>query len=374
LKGNYFMKITLSVIKADVGSVGGHNIPRQQLINTIENHVKKSGSRLLIDYKIFHTGDDTAILMSHDKGVDHPDIHKLAWNAFSEATEVAKEQGLYGAGQDILKTAFSGNVRGMGPGSCEMEFEERPAEPFVLFACDKTDPGAFNYPLFRGFADPFHNAGLLLAPDMAVGFEYTIMDVNNTEGDRIIKLKVPENYYDIAVLLRDPEHYVIESISARSTGDIASVVSTSRLHNIAGKYTGKDDPVALVRTQKQFPSTGEILSPFATAPYVVGDNRGSHIVALMPCKLGSIISFFDGPAIVTAAGMCVHNGKFTEVVDLFDQPFWDTIRNKASQKTIDIREQGFIGAAMAPMEELEYTGVVERIKQLDVKFTIRDNK
>nr|VDS10912.1 Fructose-1,6-bisphosphate aldolase/phosphatase [uncultured Microgenomates group bacterium]VDS10914.1 Fructose-1,6-bisphosphate aldolase/phosphatase [uncultured Microgenomates group bacterium] len=365
------MKITISIIKADVGSVGGHEIPSKRLIETIENHVKKEGKRLLLDYKIFHTGDDTGILMSHIHGVNYSDIHKLAFDAFVAGTEVAKEQGLYGAGQDILKNAFSGNVRGMGPGSCEMEFEERPAEPFVLFACDKTDPGAFNYPLFRGFADPFHNAGLLLASDMAKGFEFTVMDVNYTKGDRVITLKVPEEYYDLAVLLRDPEHFVIESISSRATGDIASVVSTSRLHNIAGKYTGKDDPVAIVRTQKQFPSTGELLSPYATAHFVAGGDRGSHIVALMPCKLGAIISFFDGPAIVTAAGMCVHNGIFTEAIDLFDQPFWDTIRDKASEKTYAIREQGFFGAAMAPMEELEYTGVVERIKQLDSKFSIR---
>lgn len=368
------MKITISVIKADVGSVGGHNIPSKALVESITNHIKKAGQRLLVDYKIFHTGDDTAILMSHTKGVDHPDIHRLAWDAFVEGTKVAKEQGLYGAGQDLLKDAFSGNVRGMGPGSCEMEFEERPSEPFILFACDKTDPGAFNYPIYRGFADPFHNAGLLLASDMAVGFEFTIMDVNFTEGDRIITLKVPQEAWDMAVLLRDPEHYVIESVKSRATGEIGAVVSTSRLHNIAGKYTGKDDPVALVRSQKQFPSTGEILSPFATAHFVVGDNRGSHIVALMPCKLGAIISFFDGPAIVTAAGMCVHNGKFTEAVDLFDQPFWDTIRVKASEKTYAIREQGYFGAAMAPMEELEYTGVMERIKDLDQKFTIRGKK
>ena len=94
----------------------------------------------------------------------------------------------------------------------------------------------------------------------------------------------------------------------------------------------------------------------------------------MPCKLGSIISFFDGPAIVTAAGICVHNGKLTEAVDLFDQPFWDTIREKASRKTYEMREQGFFGAAMASMEELEYTGVVQRIKSLDSKFKIRGKK
>ena len=91
----------------------------------------------------------------------------------------------------------------------------------------------------------------------------------------------------------------------------------------------------------------------------------------MPCKQSAIISFFDGPAIVTAAGLCMHNGKFTEIVDLFDQPFWDTIRDKAAKKTMHIRDQGFFGGAMAPMEELEYTGVVKRIKDLDKKFKIR---
>jgi fructose 1,6-bisphosphate aldolase/phosphatase len=368
------MKITVSIIKADVGSVGGHNVPSKKVLESITNHVKNEGARLLKDFKIFNAGDDSEILMTHTLGVNAPDIHKLAWDAFVEGTKVAKEQGLYGAGQDLLKDSFSGNVKGMGPGSCEMEFEERPNEPFTLFMCDKTDPGAFNYPIYRGFADPFHNAGLLLAPEMAVGFEFTVMDVNYTEGDRIITLNVPEEMYDLAVFLRDPEHYVIESIKSRATGDIGAVVSTSRLHNIAGKYTGKDDPVALVRTQKQFPSTGEILSPFATAHYVMGGDRGSHVTALMPCKLNSIISFFDGPAIVTAAGMCVRNGILTEAVDLFDQPFWDMIRRKASRKTLEMREQGFFGSAMAPMEELEYTGVMERMKKLDGKFSIRPEK
>lgn len=35
---------------------------------------------------------------------------------------------------------------------------------------------------------------------------------------------------------------------------------------IVGKYTGKDDPVMLVRTQMDFPATGEVLQPFAVGP------------------------------------------------------------------------------------------------------------
>ncbi len=272
------MKITISIIKADTGSIGGHNKPSEAMLvkarEQIEQAIKKG---LIIDGRVTFTGDDIALLMSHTKGVDSPDIHKLAWDTFVETTKIAKSQGLYGAGQDLLKDAFSGNVRGMGPGSCEIEFEERAAEPFILFAADKCGPGMFNQPIFEAFADPYHNAGLLLAPDMQAGFTYTIMDVNYTEADKVITLNVPQDMYDINTLLRDPNHYVIEHVVENASGLTGAVVSTSRLHNIAGKYVGKDDPVAIVRTQKQFPSTGEILSPWAKAYYVLGDNRGSSL-------------------------------------------------------------------------------------------------
>lgn len=370
------MKITLSAIKADTGSVGGHEKPSEAMLVVAREHMEKEGvgKKLIIDFKVTYTGDDIALLMSHRRGVDNSDIHKLAWDTFVATTQVAKKQGLYGAGQDLLKDAFSGNVRGMGPGSCEIEFEEREAEPFIFFAADKTSPGVFNYPMFSAFADPYHNAGLLLAPDMAKGFTYTIMDVNYTEADKVITLSVPEDYYDIATLLRDPERYVVESVVARAHDMQAATVSTSRLHNIAGKYTGKDDPVAIVRTQKQFPSTGEILSPYSLAHYILGDNRGSHHVAVMPVKQNSTISYFDGPTIMTAAGICVREGKFTEIVDLFDHPFWDFVRMRAAEKTLEMRRQGFFNPAMGPMEELEYTGVMENLKRLEAKFIVRKKK
>ena len=79
--------------------------------------------------------------------------------------------------------------------------------------------------------------------------------------DKTIELNAPEDIYDTAALLRDNERFDIESIHSRETGDIATAVSTTRLHNITGKYTGKDDPVLLVRVQGVFPATGEVLSP-----------------------------------------------------------------------------------------------------------------
>ena len=92
------------------------------------------------------------------------------------------------------------------------------------------------------------------------------MDVAYTEGDRVIELNAPEEIYDIAALLRDNQRFVVEAIYSRNNGDIAAAVSTTRLHNIAGKYTGKDDPVMLVRVQGAFPATGEVLGPIQHRP------------------------------------------------------------------------------------------------------------
>jgi len=365
------MKTTISLIKADVGSIGGHIRPSIKLMETVTNFIKKNGERVLNDLRISSTGDDIAILMIHTLGKENKAIHKLAWDAFVAGTKTAKAQGLYGAGQDLLKDSFSGNVKGLGPAVAELEFEERPNEPFLLFAADKTDPGAYNLPLYLTFADPMHNSGLMLSPNIKKGFKFTIMDVSYIEGDKIIELNTPEDAYDVAALLRDNQKYVIESIHSRHSGEQAAAVSTTRLHNIAGKYTGKDDPVMIVRVQGNFPATGEVLSPYGIGHYVAGFMRGSHTGPLMPVKFNSSISFFDGPPIVTCAAFCVKDGKLTEDVDAFDHPFWDYIREKVSRKAISIREQGFSGAAMLPYSELEYGGIVETLKTLEPRFKIR---
>ena len=365
------MKITLSVIKADVGSVGGHIAPSARLMNTVSAHVAEGGRGLLLDSYVSHNGDDISILMTHTRGESDEAVHRLAWEAFEAGTEVAKEQGLYGAGQDLLKDAFAGNVRGMGPAVAEMEIEERPNEPFLFFAADKTDPGAYNLPLYLAFADVMNTPGLMLSPKMSKGFRFVIMDVNCTEGDRVIELNAPEDIYDIAALLRDAERFVIESIWARATGEQAVAVATSRLHNIAGTYTGKDDPVMLVRTQMSFPATGEMLAPFHIGHFVAGGMRGSHNMPLMPVTLNTPTSYFDGPPLVSCGAFAMHNGRLTEVMDAFAHPFWDTVRDRVSEKAMEMRRQGFFGAAMLPMSELEYTGVVEKLRALDTRFRIR---
>jgi fructose 1,6-bisphosphate aldolase/phosphatase len=366
------MRTTLSLIKADVGSIGGHVAPSHHLIQTVRAFVDEARcDHLISDFHVLTAGDDIGLLMTHDRGAGDHQIHRLAWDAFHAGARAAQEQGLYGAGQDLLVEAFSGNVRGAGPGVAELEIEERPNEPFLVFMADKTEPGAFNLPLYLAFADPMNTAGLLLSPEMSKGYRFRIMDVSYTEGDRVIELDAPEELYSIAALLRDNDRFVVESIYSRSDDEQAVAVSTTRLHNIAGKYTGKDDPVYVCRVQKNFPATGEILAPYAIAPYVNGFMRGSHVGPLMPVVSGTGISYFDGPPIITGLGFCVHNRKLTEPVDLFAHPYWDSIRLKAADKATEMRRQGFSGPAMVSYAELEYGGIVKILAELDDRFTVR---
>ncbi len=365
------MKITISIIKADIGSIGGHVKPSEKILDAVKNHINDNGNGLVIDYYVGYTGDDIFILTTHQKGKDNSEVHQLAWNAFIKGTNMAKSQGLYGAGQDLLSDSFSGNIKGMGPAIAELEFDERENEPFLVFTADKTDPGAYNLPLYLSFSDPMHNAGLILSSKIGKGYTFNIMDVSYSDRDRLIELNTPEDIYSIAALLRDNERFVVEQIHARSSGEQAVAASTTRLHNIAGKYVGKDDPVLLTRVQGPFPATGEILSPYSIGHYVAGFMRGSHTGPMMPVKQNSPVSFFDGPPLVSCLAFCIREGKLTEPVDCFDQPFWDHIRDKVSRKALDIREQGFSGASMLPYSELEYGGIVDILESLEDKFKLR---
>lgn len=366
------MKVTLTAIKADIGSIGGHLVPSTDVIARVEEFIAERGKDLICDHFTGHTGDDIAVLITHERGPGDEDVHRLAWEAFKSGTEVAKSQGLYGAGQDLLKDAFSGNVRGLGPAVAELCFEERENEPFLLFTADKTEPGAYSLPLYLAFVDPMYSPGLVLSPTVGQGFTFTVMDVSYTERDRVIEIRTPEEAYDLAALLRDNGRFVVESIRSRATGEEAVSCGTTRLRNIAGKYVGKDDPVMLVRTQKNFPATGEILAPFEIGHFVAGFMRGSHIGPLMPVKMGTGVSFFDGPPIVSSLAFCVHDGKLTEPTDVFDHPYWDWVRNKVAEKAHSIREQGFSGAAMLPYADLEYGGIKARMQALEERFCTRD--
>ena len=371
------MKITVSVIKADVGGIGGHTRPSDALIDAVKETVKNSGD-LLIDHYIGYCGDDVHIVMSHTKGVDNKDVHKLAWDAFEAGTAVAKKEGLYGAGQDLLKDSFSGNVKGMGPGVAELEFEERANEAFTVFAADKTEPGCFNYPMYRLFVDALSNTGLIVNKSLAEGVRFTIMDV---EDGTIADLELWQDKPTLEAALMYPGRYVIAEIHTKEGEPILSA-STDRLHNIAGIYVGKDDPVCLIRTQKLFPATEEAGSVFNNPHYVAGNTRGSHNMPLMPVKLNSAATINFCIPIVQSLVFSMHDGKFTGPFDGFSTPDWDYIREQATKKALAIRSQGFIHPATLVPDELEYaegykarmSKLKEKMKPIDSKTVTNDRK
>ncbi|MHC1635808.1 MAG: fructose-1,6-bisphosphate aldolase/phosphatase [Candidatus Methanospirareceae archaeon] len=366
-------KITISLIKADVGGYPGHSSVHQKLKDKAKEMLQKAKEEgLIVDFHVLNAGDDLQLLMSHNKGVDSEEIHGLAWRTFEEATKVAKEYKLYGAGQDLLKDAFSGNIRGMGPGIAEMEFTERESEPLIAFMMDKTEPGAFNLPIFRIFADPFNTAGLIIDPSLHDGFLFEVWDI---EEHKRVFLGCPESMYEMLALIGAKSRYVIKRVYPKEThpklpkDEPVAVVSTEKLAFIAGKYVGKDDPVALVRAQSGLPALGEVLEAFAFPHLVSGWMRGSHNGPIMPVSFKySQCTRFDGPPRVLAAGFQVSNGRLIGPVDLFDDPAFDITRIKAQEITEYMRRHGPFEPHRLPLGEMEYTTLPNVLKKLEGKF------
>ncbi len=361
------MKITFSVIKADIGGYVGHSATHPEVVEKVKEVVKGEKEKgNLIDCGILTCGDDIAIVMTHTHGVDSELVHGIAWRAFEEGTKVAKKLKLYGAGQDLLSEAFSGNVKGLGPGVAEMEFEERPSEPVIVFFADKTSPSAWNLPLYEMFADPMNTAGLVIDPKMHDGFTFEVLDVYTGKA---VKLSTPSELYDLLALIGSVSKYVVKNVYRNFDGEIAATASTQRLSLIAGQYVGKDDPVMIVRSQSGFPAVGEILEPFARPWIVEGWMRGSHNGPLMPTSFKDARpSRFDGPPRVIAAGYQVAEGKLIGPTDLFDDPAFDRARQKASEMANILRRQGIFEPHRLPAEEMEYTSLPKVLQKLEGRF------
>jgi len=359
-------RITLSVIKADVGGLCGHTIAPEDLLDACEYVLDEATDEILIDYYVTRCGDDIDLIMTHKLGIDNEKIHGLAWKAFEEATEVAKELKLYGAGQDLLAEGFTGNVKGMGPGCAEMEFVERPSEPIIVFCCDKTDPTAFNLPLYKIFADPFNTAGLVYDKSMKDGFKFDVLDIYE---DKQITLKTPEETYSLLALIGNLEKYAVKRVHRAKDDEIAAVVSSEKLNLMAGEYVGKDDPVAIVRAQSGMPAVGEVVEAFATPNFVPGWMRGCHWGPLMPVgEDDAKPSRFDGPARVMALGFQLSDGKLVGPNDLFEDISFNRAREQALEMADMIRKMGPFQPHRLPEAMMEYTSVPQILEGLKDRF------
>jgi fructose 1,6-bisphosphate aldolase/phosphatase len=356
------------VIKCDVGSLVGHHVVPKPILDIGKQYLKGAKEAGLINsYFVFNAGDDLELLMVHNCGEKNEEIHNLAWETFKDATEKAIELKLYGAGQDLLKHAFSGNIRGMGPGIAEMEIEERKSDPIIVFAADKTSVGAFNYPLFKIFADPFNTAGLIIDPEISEGFQFEVLDI--MKNKRVI-LKCPEEMYNLIALIGTSGRFIMPRVWRKRDNLVCAVTSVTALSHIAGKYVGKDDPVMIIRAQHGLPALGEILMPFFHSYFVEGWMRGSHWGPLMPVSLkDSKCTIFDGPPRIVGIGFQLRDGTIAcdsdgapLISDLFDDPAFDLARREAIEYAAVLRRMGEFEPARLSADKMEYTTLSQTIK------------
>lgn len=366
-------KITLSVIKADIGGFPGHCSVHEDLLNLAKQELKiAKQNNIILDYHVTACGDDLQLIMSHGNGENNETIHKLAWDTFIKCTNIAKELCLYGAGQDLLSDSFSGNIKGLGPGSAEIEFTVRKSEPIVVFAMDKTEPGAFNLPIFKMFGDPFNTIGLVIDPSSICGYNIEIFDIKE---DKKVIMSLPEEMYQVLALIGAQSRYVIKRILPKEehklpSNEAIAAISTDKLFKIANKYVGKDDPVAIVRAQSGLPALGEILEPFSFPHLVSGWMRGSHNGPLMPCAVEDAKpTRFDGPPRVIALGFQITSeGKLIGPVDLFKDKSFDNARQKALDIADYMRRHGPFEPHRLSMTEMEYTTLPKVLDKLKDRF------
>jgi fructose 1,6-bisphosphate aldolase/phosphatase len=303
-------------------------------------------------------------------------VDQLMWDALQEGAAKAAELGLYGPGQDLVADAFTGNLRGAGPATVTLPLpvrKDNASQTVLVSFADKTEPMAFNYYATGAYLLPRFNTGLVIAASrMKRGYLMDIVDLDTkaqaieagahprdqhaldgkmeelAKGlqEKVITLRAPEDLYDIEGLTRS-SRFVIARIWTRDDHgereQLGYVCSAERLHNIKTKkgftYGGKDDPVLLAFAQGDWPAPGEITSPWAAAPMVAGDCRGSHNLHILPVPINSQTSYWSGPILSCLTLSCnIHTGRIGAISDQFalGTP-WDEVRRQASALAIQFR-------------------------------------
>lgn len=86
------MKTTVSVIKADVGSIPGHvKVPDELLEIAEESMAKAKKQRIIKSYHVSNCGDDLELIMSHDKGEDNPKNTRTRLEHLQESRRSSEE-------------------------------------------------------------------------------------------------------------------------------------------------------------------------------------------------------------------------------------------------------------------------------------------
>jgi len=134
IKRNNAFELTLSLFKADVGSIGGRTKPTSQMMEIARSRIMYAvDDNTLIDGFVFHIGDDICMVLSHEKGSNNDLVHNFAHNCFTQVSEIAKKCGCLAQQQAVTVP-------------CIVEFsfqhsleDSRPIESFMVFATHKNE-------------------------------------------------------------------------------------------------------------------------------------------------------------------------------------------------------------------------------------------
>jgi fructose 1,6-bisphosphate aldolase/phosphatase len=365
-------KITLTVVKANVGGYIGRTGMHDDVLEKAREHLTKAVSKdLFIDSWTSHIGDDLVLAMTHQGGLESKDVHRTIFDTLVSCSEVAEKLHLFSPGQDLLSRNFGASLRGMGPVLTELVFRERPNETLIIFTADKCDLGAWNYPLYRMFADPFNTPGLIIDPSMHEGFAFEILDLVE---NKTLTLQCPGDIYDLIMFLGSRGRFVVNKVIRRVDGAVGAIASCHRPPGL-GQSAGTDDPVLVVRCQTGLPEVGEALEAFAFPHLVSGWMRATHQGPLMPVSMKDGRSGrFDGPPRVVASAFQLMNGEFIGPVDLFDDPSFDPVRARAMDITEYMRRHGPFEPHRVPHDQMANTPFPPLLARLEDRMVSLDDK
>ncbi len=358
-------KITLSVFTADVGGFVGHTSSHPEVLDIARETLASLGKGRIRDFQVLRCGDDLSLVITHSMGANDRGVHGLAWDTFLASRDAAEELKLYATTRGMLDD-FTGSMRCMGPGFAEIEFAERTSEPALIFLANKASVGAWNFPLYKIFADPFNTAGLISDPAMLTGFTFRVLDLKES---RAIDLNTPEELHVLLALIGSTSRFVVTSVSRRSDNEVAAVVSSEKYDVLAGRVGASSEPALIVRCQNGFPAVGEVMEAFSFPWLVSGWMRYSHVGPVMPVPFYEANSTrFDGPPRVISAGYQVSDARLVGPHDMFDDPGFDNARKAANQAADYLRRQGPFQPHRLPQEEVQYSSMPIILNKVKERF------
>lgn len=362
-------KLTLSLITADVGGMVGHVSGHPDILDTAKErlyHAREKG--VIIDSHVLRCGDDVALVISHRGGIENQGVHELAWLTLAACRDTAKSLKLHAVSSAFHKEAFSGSLKGLGPGVAEMQFIERTSEPVVIMMINKATSGPFNLPLYKIFADPFNTPGLILDAAMLEGFSFKVTDLATASE---ILLSTPLETYHLLALIGSTRRYIVSEVIRNSDSEVCASVSASaqRLDTGPGRVMSQTEPGVILRCQSGFPAVGEVMEAFAFPHMVAGWMRDAHNGPLMPVPFYEANpTRFDGPPRAIAAGFQVSDGRLIGPHDMFDDPSFDESRRVAGQVTEYMRRHGPFEPHRLSEPDLEHTNLPHVIKRIKDRF------